>query len=93
MKKLLAPFDREFKEVLETINMQGSLDILILKKSSMEGKKSSNRPQIHCSRFRAKKKLNAGIEVWQCTHSLGNLMLESIMIMDYIAISLHTCGS
>jgi len=62
MKKLLAPFDREFKQVPVTINMQSSLDILLSKKSSIEGEKSSNGSQIHLSRSR--KKLAAGIENW-----------------------------
>lgn len=37
MKKLFTPFDREIKEVLETINMQCILDIAVSKKSLMEG--------------------------------------------------------
>jgi len=36
MKKLLAPFDREFKQVLKTINMQSILDIVVLEKSMIE---------------------------------------------------------
>jgi hypothetical protein len=42
MKKLFAPFDREFKEVLETINMQGMLDILLIDKSLKERNFCSN---------------------------------------------------
>jgi len=60
MKKLLVPFDREPKEVLETINMQSSLDILLSRKSSIEGKKSSDRSQIQLSDPR--KKQTAGFE-------------------------------
>ncbi|KAL9550956.1 hypothetical protein PS6_005254 [Mucor atramentarius] len=55
MEKLLAPFDRESKEVPKTIN--------IPEKSVIEGTKISNRPQIELSGFR--KMLTAGIEIWQ----------------------------
>jgi len=63
MKKLLAPFDREFKQVPETINMQSSLSILLSKKSLIERFFFANPPQIHRSGLR--KTLSAGIEVWQ----------------------------
>jgi len=36
MVELLAPFDREFKEVLVIINMQSILDIASLEKSLIE---------------------------------------------------------
>ena len=42
MKKLLASFDREFKQVLETINVQNMLVIMALEKSLTKEKKSSN---------------------------------------------------
>jgi len=32
MKELIAPFDREFRKVVETINMQGTSDIVFLEK-------------------------------------------------------------
>jgi len=38
MENFLAPFDREFKQVLEAINMQSALDIVLLGKSLTEGK-------------------------------------------------------
>jgi len=63
MKKLLAPFDREFKKVLETINMQGSLVTIILKKSSIERNSCSNRSQIQLSG--SKQQLTAETELWQ----------------------------
>lgn len=60
-----APFDREFKDVFETINMSSRLEIVSLEKSVIEGKKkkSSNRPQIQLSGFR--KTLTTGTELWQ----------------------------
>ena len=39
MRKLLAPFDREFKQVLETINTQSVLDIVFPEKLLKRGKK------------------------------------------------------
>lgn len=36
MEKLLAPFDGGFKEVLKTINIQNTLNILLLEKSLIE---------------------------------------------------------
>jgi len=38
MEKLLAPFDRESKELSSTISMQGRLDIMTLEKSLIERK-------------------------------------------------------
>jgi len=45
MNKLLAPFDREFNQVVETINTQSRLDIMLLEKSLIERKFCSNRSQ------------------------------------------------
>ena len=41
MRKLLTPFDREFKQVLETINIKSILNIVLLEKSLIERKKRS----------------------------------------------------
>jgi len=60
---LLAPLDREFKEVLKTINMPSILDIALLEKSLIEGVKNSKWPQIQS--LGSKKPLTAGIEIWQ----------------------------
>lgn len=43
MRKLLAPFDRELNKVLETINMQWTLDIVLLEKSLKERNFCSNQ--------------------------------------------------
>jgi len=40
----------------------GSLIIVASKKLSIEGEKSSNRPQMH--RLESKKKMTAGFEIW-----------------------------
>jgi len=45
MNKLLAPFDREFNQVVETINTQSKLYIMLLEKSLIKGKFCSNRSQ------------------------------------------------
>lgn len=49
MKKLLAPIDREFRQVLETVNIQSSLDIVLLDKSLIERTKNSNWSKIELS--------------------------------------------
>lgn len=43
MKTLLAPFDGEFKEVLETISMSNRLDIVLPEKFLIETNFVSNR--------------------------------------------------
>jgi len=77
MEELLAPFDREFKGVLETINILNRLDRLLLEKLSMERNFYSNRSQIQLSR--SQELLNAGrIEIRQkCLYMYNSSNHES----------------
>lgn len=52
MNELLVPFDRELKEVPETLNMQCILDIVFFEISLIERKKCSNEPQVELWLFR-----------------------------------------
>ena len=63
MEKLLAPFDRESKEVPKTINIPSRLNIVLLEKLVIERTKISNQPQIELSGFR--KMSTSGIEICQ----------------------------
>jgi len=63
MRKLLAPFDRELNKVLETINMQWTLDIVLLEKSLKERNFCSNQWRIQLSGY--KEPLPAGVEIRQ----------------------------
>jgi len=66
MEKLVAPFDREFKELLKTINVQSILDIVLLEKSSIEVFFCQSWSQIQLSEW--KEMLTAGVEIRQHQH-------------------------